>query len=135
MSISPLITDIIRYPFAIIFPMMFCRRLPNRSFVSLLWSEKYDFFGAPPHDEGVFEKIVFLSPEKRYKAPTWHTSTKHHRKDDGKRITNNICYRMSYRLMKRLIVMGKTFVLWCCHVYRAHNQRIDARILFLCSWR
>jgi len=95
-SVAHSITNIICHPFAIIFPMMFCRRLPNRSFVSLLWSEKYVFFGAPPHDEGVFENIVFLTPEKRYKAPIWHTSTKHHRKDGGKRITNNIYYRRRY---------------------------------------
>lgn len=84
-----------RFPFGIIFSMMFSEIRRKGSCSSFSWSEKDDVFLTPSNQEGVFENSVFLAPGERYTALFWLSSRKHHRKDDAKRRALNPHPRMS----------------------------------------
>ena len=84
-----------RFPFGIIFPMMFSKNLPKGSCVSFSWNEKDDVFLTPSNQEGDFENSVFLIPEERYIALLRSCSSKHHRTNGDKRRASNTHPRMS----------------------------------------
>ena len=87
-----------RFPFSIIFPMMFSKNQPKGSCVSFSWNEKDDVFLTPSNQEGgVFENSVYLILGERYIALLWPCSSKHHRTNGGKRRASNPHPRMSKR--------------------------------------
>jgi hypothetical protein len=86
--------NIMRSPFAIIFPKMFCKGWQKESDEASFWKEKTAFFEIAIGILGCQKKSTFLPPEKSGISLLSPTFAKHRRKDDGKRRTNYIHPRM-----------------------------------------